>query len=208
MLRSVHAKRPFGAFRAVPPGESRPSGAHRFWVQTSLALMAAAAACGGDAAQSTSDTASADSAGVIDLAVACADALPVPAAMAVLDFIGHAEPQPLRFLNAVGTDSALPPAAEIAVQDKGPTFYWLEAQKNQDQIREKLSRDGPWATMLVLVRENTDHGDGTHSVRVGGRYIANAEDGVESPEKLYRVACQVDSTAAWVIKSVDSSGAN
>lgn len=140
-----------------------------------------------------------------DPAVACADARPVPSTIAVLDFIDHADPKPLRFLNAVGTDSALPPAAELLVQKKGPTFYWLDTERGQQQIREKLDGDGAWETMLVLVRENTEHADGTHTLRVGGRYVGAPNDGEESPEKRYTIGCQVDSVATWAITHIDSS---
>ena len=155
-------------------------------------------ACGGAPPR---DTAAAEDAAP-DPATACNAVRPEPVVLAVLDYIAAAEPKPLRFLNAVGSDSALPPAAEAAVQDKGPTFYWLAAEKNQQQIRDKLSRDGDWATMLVLVRGDVDNGDGTHLVRVGGRYVGAPHEGLVSPEKRYTVRCLVDSAATWSIADV------
>lgn len=176
----------------------------RHFVQSLTCLLLVG--CGGSAVPA--DSASADAAApagmTLDPALACEALRPLPPSIAVLDFIEHAVPKPLRFLNAVSTDSALPPAAELAVQKKGPTFYWLESERNQQQIREKLAGDGPWETLLVLMRENTDHADGTHTLRVGGRYVGASNDGDESPEKRYTIACQVDSVAAWVITRIDS----
>lgn len=143
----------------------------------------------------------------LDPALACRDISPSAAQIAVLDYITTAEPKPLRFLNAVATDSALPDDVALVVQDKGPTFYWLQDEKNQQQIRDKLAGDGSWATMLVLVRENTDHGDGTYTMRIGGRYVGAPNDGAVSPEKQYRLRCQVDgTTAAWAMDSTAGSG--
>ncbi len=169
------------------------------------ALLLAAAACGGSPETSAGD---APKQGMtLDPAVACRGTSPGAAQIAVLDYINTAEPKPLRFLNAAATDSALPDDVALVVQDKGPTFYWLQDEKNQQQIREKLAGDGNWATMLVLVRENTDHGDGTHTVRVGGRYVGEPNDGVVSPEKQYQLRCQVDgTTAVWAIDSTAGSG--
>lgn len=177
-----------------------------------LALTALAAACGGAASDSESGDADAPDATaeepvVLDPAVACRELRPAPVAMAVKDYIDSADPEPLRFLNAVSTDSALPPAAEIVVQEKGPTFYWLDSEKNQQQIREKLENGGVWPNMLVLVRQNDDQGDGTHVIRVGGRYIGAPHEGLESPEKRYTVQCQVDSVAVWAITDIAEAGA-
>ncbi len=166
-----------------------------------LATLSLAVACGG-----SQDNASASGSAVtLNPATACAISTPGPVTLAVRDFITTAEPRPLRFLNAVATDSALPEAAAALVQDKGPTFYWLSDEKSQQQIRSKLATGGDWPTMLVLLREHTDHGDGTHTVRIGGRYVERPNDGEVSPEKRYTVSCQTDSTAVWAITSGASS---
>ncbi len=165
-------------------------------------LLALLAACGGGSGDAAKAAALAEAeAVVLDPRTACVEVRPLPVARAVLDYITTAEPRPLRFLNAATTDSALPQAAEVVVQDKGPTFYWLPQENNQQQIREKLARDGDWATMLVVVREDADNGDGTHTVRVGGSYIGKPHEGLVSPEKRYTVRCQVDSVATWVMDS-------
>lgn len=137
----------------------------------------------------------------LDPATACNTLKPTPVAMAVRDYITTADPVPLRFLNAATTDSALPQAAAEVVQDKGPTFYWLPEEANRQQIRDKLARDGSWPTMLVVVREDRDSGDGTHLIRIAGHYIGSPHDGVESAEKQYLIVCQADSTATWVMQS-------
>ncbi len=160
----------------------------------SLLLFFTACGGGGDTAKSAGDGEA-----ELDVATACNSISPTADQLAVLDFIGTAEPKPWRFLTAVSTDSALSESAFDAVQGKGPTFYWLSDQKSQQQIREKLANDGDWATMLVLMRENRDNGDGTHTLRVAGRYVGEPHEGLESPEKRYTVQCQVDSVATWVI---------
>jgi len=157
-------------------------------------FIALLAACGGGSGASKKAEPDA-----LDPATACLTVQPQPVALAVLDYITTAEPKPLRFLNAVTTDSALPSAAEVVVQDKGPTFYWLPQEKNQLQIREKLERDGDWPTMLVVVRGDEVSADGSHAVRVGGSYIGQPHEALVSPEKRYTVRCQVDSVGTWVI---------
>lgn len=160
-------------------------------------LVTIAAACGGGAANS--DRAAQDVA--LDPATACNLLTPSPVAIAVLDYITTADPKPLRFLNAATTDSALPPAAEAVVKEKGPTFYWLPNEKNQQQIRDKLESGGEWPNMLVLVRELSDNGAGTTVVRIGGRYVGKPHEGRESPERRYTIRCQADSVATWVMDS-------
>ncbi len=166
------------------------------------ALLLLTAACGGSADSGKSG----GDAGQLDAAVACNTLSPTPDQMAVLDFISTAEPKPWRFLTAVSTDSALSEPAFEVVQKKGPTFYWLTDEKSQTQIRDKLARDGDWATMLVLMRENSDDGEGTHTLRIGGRYVGAPHEALESPEKRYSVQCKVDSVATWVM--TDGSGSS
>jgi hypothetical protein len=44
--------------------------------------------------------------------------------LAVAEYVKRATPKPQRFLNAVGTDSALPEVGVQALQDKGPTYLF------------------------------------------------------------------------------------
>ncbi len=167
-----------------------------------LPLVALLAACGGEASQAANDEPAPP-----DPATACLSSSPAPVALAVRDFITTAEPTPLRFLNAATTDSALPPLAAAVVQDKGPTFYWMPDEKSRQQVRDNLSRVGAWASMLVVVREDTDHGDGTKTVRVGGHYIGPPHEGIESPEKRYTISCRIDSLTSWTITHIAGPGA-
>jgi len=141
-----------------------------------------------------------------DPATACVGSSPVPVALAVQDFIGSAEPTPERFLNAATTDSALPAAAEAVVSRKGPMFYWLPDETAQQQMQAKLERDGPWVNMLVVVRGQLDGGDGTWTIRVGGKYIGGPQHGTESPEKRYTVSCIIGDTNAWKVTDVVVAG--
>jgi hypothetical protein len=141
-----------------------------------------------------------------DPATACIGTSPVPVAIAVQDFIRSAEPTPERFLNAATTDSALPAAAEVVVSRKGPMFYWLPDETAQQQMQAKLERDGPWVNMLVVVRGQLDGGDGTWTIRVGGKYIGGPQHGTESPEKRYTVSCILGDTNAWKVTDVAVAG--
>jgi hypothetical protein len=141
-----------------------------------------------------------------DPATACIGTAPAPVALAVQDFIGSAEPKPERFLNAATTDSALPGPAEAIVTRKGPTFYWLPDEASQQQMRAKLEGDGPWVNMLVVVRGQQDGGDGTWTIRVGGKYIGGELHGTESPEKRYTVSCIIGNPNAWKVTDATLAG--
>lgn len=141
-----------------------------------------------------------------DPATACIGTAPAPVALAVQDFINSAEPKPERFLNAATTDSALPSPAEAIVTRKGPTFYWLPDEASQQKMRAKLEGDGPWVNMLVVVRGQDDGGDGTWSIRVGGKYIGGELHGTESPEKRYTVSCIIGDTSAWKVTDASLTG--
>jgi hypothetical protein len=167
------------------------------------ALSAALLACGGAPER---QAASSEEPPPPDPATACLSATPTPVALAVTDFIGAAEPKPERFLTAATTDSALPQAAESVVSRKGPLFFWLPDPAMQAQMRAKLEGDGAWTNMLVVVREQTDHGDGTWTVRVGGRYIGGPSHGSESPEKSYTVSCLIGDPSAWKVTDAKLAG--
>lgn len=167
-----------------------------------LLLVAALQACGGGERASRAAAEGAPP----DPATACIGTAPVPVALAVQDFIGSAEPKPERFLNAAGTDSALPPAAESVVTRKGPMFYWLANDAAQQQMRTKLENDGPWVNMLVVVRSQEEAGDGTWTIRVGGTYIGGELHGTASPEKRYTVSCVIGDTNAWKVTDATVAG--
>ncbi len=167
------------------------------------ALTVALSGCGGAPDR---QAASADEPLPPDPATACLGAAPTPVALAVTDFIGAAEPKPERFLTAATTDSALPQAAEAVVSKEGPVFFWLPDPAMQAQMRAKLEGDGPWKNMLVVVREQSDHGDGTWTVRVGGRYVGGELHGTESPEKAYTVSCIIGDPSAWKVTNATLAG--
>jgi hypothetical protein len=176
---------------------------HRWQPLVAASLTAALVACGGAPER---QSAASDEPPPPDPATACLAATPTPVALAVTDFIGAAEPKPERFLTAATTDSALPQAAEAVVSRKGPLFFWLPDPAMQAQMRAKLEGDGPWTNMLVVVREQADRGDGTWTVRVGGRYVGGTLHGTESPEKAYTVSCIIGDPSAWKVTDATLAG--
>ncbi len=156
-----------------------------------LALAVLAAACGGG------DTPAADApkrAAAGAVADGCAAADTSPTVAAVLEYISTVTPTPNRFLTAAGSDSAVPDDALTLLQDKGPTFFYAGSDAAIAKLKEKLERDGPWPSLLVLFRGTASQPDGTVQVRLGGRYVANADDGRAADERTYTVRC-VD--GAW-----------
>jgi hypothetical protein len=163
-----------------------------------VALAAAAlllAACGGGGA--AGDRAAAET-GEADLAAACDAARPGTIAVAVADYIANVEPRPLRFLNAAASDSALPEEALKVLQDKGPTFYWLDGEKQQQQILDKLAGDGDWATLLVVLRGEERDEPGHAFVTLGGEFKGGKLAGTVVPERRIELRCTADS-AAWTV---------
>lgn len=152
-----------------------------------LALVLAAC---GDAPAKKAATADAPVAGAADAAPPCAASDTTALRAAVLEYITTTEPRPQRFLSAFGTDSALPEDGFIALQDKGPTYYWNDNPKNQQQVRDKLEAAGPYATMLVVYKGKTESDNGsTVAVTLGGHYVGGELEGKVAPVRTITVRC-------------------
>ena len=182
----------------------------RHFIPAAAVLLAFAAACGGNGDRAGAD---ANTVGKEQAAGAGAGTVPTCAngdttalALAVRDFITKAAPSAQRYLNAVGTDSALPEDGLKVLQDKGPTYFYSSDSSAQRQIREKLATDGPWATLLVVYRGQsaTDGGTGV-DVRLGGHYVGGEHDGKVHPTKRYGFRC--DSTGWTIASSAEEPGA-
>jgi hypothetical protein len=183
-----------------------PAVASRSVLRTTVALLLGlAAACGGDRAADagTGGKEQAARAGAGTTA-ACSKADTTAVALAVLDFIAKATPSAQRYLNAVGTDSALPDDGLKALQDKGPTYFYSSDSSAQRKLREKLAVDGPWATLLVVYRGQTATDSGV-DIRLGGHYVGGAHDGLTARTKRYGVRC--DSTGWKIASSAEEAGA-
>lgn len=119
--------------------------------------------------------------------------------LAVREFIAKAEPTPQRFLNAFGTDSALPEDGFKVLQDKGPTYFYSSDSAAQRKIRDKLAVAGPYASLLVVYHGQTaSEGGRAVEVRLAGQYVGATNDGAKLPTKRFAVRC--DSTG-WKIAS-------
>lgn len=166
-----------------------------------LTLIGLLTACSGDGASSaarraknTTATAAADTA-----LPPCAGRDTTALRAAVLSYITTTEPRPQRFLSPFGTDSTLPEDGFLALQDKGPTYYWNDNPKNQQQVRDKLDAAGPYATMLVVYKGRTESDNGrTVTVTLGGHYVGGELEGKVAPVRAITVRC--DSTGWRVPK--------
>lgn len=129
----------------------------------------------------------------------CANADTTALRLAVLDYITTADPRPQRFLSAFGTDSALPEDGFKALQDKGPTYFYNDNPKNQEQVKQKLASAGPYATMLVVYKGQAESDNGnTVTVTLGGHYVGGEHEGKVAPVREVTVRC--DSTG-WRLPS-------
>src|SRR5919202_4638786 len=73
-------------------------------------------------------------------------------AQAALAFVKEATPTPRRFLVAAGTDSALPDAGLMSLQNKGPTYLYPKDAAQQTKFRQQLAAKGDYPTLLVAYR--------------------------------------------------------
>ncbi len=103
-------------------------------------------------------------------------------------------PTPRRFLNAAGTDSALPDAVFSGIQRKGPAYLYPGDPAQRQAVLDKLSQVGDWPTLLVLWRGNEVVDDSTIAIRLGGHYVGGSDDGKPAPVKSMYFACD---TVPW-----------
>jgi hypothetical protein len=159
---------------------------HRLCLFGAVALLVA---CGGENTSRT-DT------GNMQAVASCASADSSAVRKAVLDYIMTAEPRPQRFLSAAGTDSAMQGDGMAVLQDKGPTFFYAGNEAALKKLREKLDNDGPYASMLVVMKGHEPSSDGlTETVTIAGHYIAGDLHGRVSPPRTFRFRCEA---GEWV----------
>src|SRR5690606_28126374 len=136
VLRAGHRSRQPGCERrdccmSRLPSESASlatRSAARAAVAVAAILVLAACGGGGGASEGTNGN-----------GVACADPMPDqllgPAVRAYLD---GREPRPLRFLSAAGSDSAMPNAGMLVLQDRGPTYFYPPDSAGRETVRQRL----------------------------------------------------------------------
>ncbi len=156
----------------------------RTYLAIGLSLPVLLAACGGDGSKPDAKSSNMQ-------AEACVTADSTAMALAVLDYITTAVPFPQRFLHAVGTDSAVSESGLKVLQKKGPTFYYAGSDDAKAKLREKLEVDGPYTTMLVVVRTHDVSPDSTkEAMTLAGHYVANAFHGQEAEPRTYQFRCE------------------
>ena len=152
------------------------------------AAVAAVAACGGGAATDKNAPRTPREALI---RAACHGGDDKVLRMAVTAYLKQAKPKPERFLNAAGTDSALPPVAVEVLQDKGPTYYFPGG--GETQARRMLHEKGDFTTLLVVPRPGSK-AERSATVRLGGHFVGGAEDGRPAGERTFTFSCD---SAGW-----------
>lgn len=117
-------------------------------------------------------------------------------ATAVTEYIKLARPTPQRFLFAATTDSGLPDPAVVALQNKGPTYFYPPDTAQRRKVRELLSSVGGYATLLVVRRPAPNPVDSQAVVRLGGHYVGGDQDGIEAPSRSLHFTCSAQ-TRQW-----------
>lgn len=111
-------------------------------------------------------------------------------AVAALRYIEKLEPRPRRFLNAVTTDSVLPPKVFEALQQKGPGYLFPPNPSDRATVLDKLTTVGPWAALLVTWK-GAQLLDGDHAViRLGGHFVVAEEGPVLAPRRAIHFTCE------------------
>ncbi|MGI8496406.1 MAG: hypothetical protein ACR2OG_02325 [Gemmatimonadaceae bacterium] len=150
------------------------------WPPYSLLAVAVVTACGG-AGRS---------------AAACAPPGDSVVAEGVTEYVRDSllTPRPLRFLASVGSDSALPEAGRVALQDKGPTYLYPVDAAQQAKVRAMLKQKGNFPTLVVFYRGLTQLPDGRAQLRLHGQFVGGANDGAPAPPRVLFFACD---SARW-----------
>ena len=111
-------------------------------------------------------------------------------AVSALKYIERLQPQPRRFLNAVTTDSALPPKVFEALQQKGPGYLFPPNPSDRAKVLDKLTTVGPWAALLVTWKGaqllDSEHG----VIRLGGHFIVVEEGQAMAPRRAIHFTCE------------------
>ncbi len=151
-----------------------------------VVLALALAACGGESQPRSGG----DEVPLAAAGSGCEQADSSVATLAVLDYITTAVPFPQRFLHAIGTDSALPDDGLKVLQAKGPTFYYAGSDAAKAKLRDKLENDGPFATLLVVMRSQDHSADGQReAITLAGHYVSNKDHGKELEPRTYQYRC-------------------
>ena len=142
-------------------------------------------ACSGESEQSDLDARAAPNA---PPRPRCADPRTSIVGDAVKNYVKLASPTPMRFLMAIGNDSALPEVGLSALQSIGPTYLFPPDAAQQAKVKAKLAEVGNYATLLVVLRDMRVT-SGNAAIRLGGVYVGGKEDGKRVPSRSLNFAC-------------------
>ncbi len=114
---------------------------------------------------------------------------------AVRVYVQSRQPTPLRFLSAVASDSAMPNAGMLVLQDMGPTYLYPPDSAARETVKNRLA-ESPWPS-LVVTYHGMQHVAGSEdaTVRLGGMWVAGELDGQHAGYEDVRFTC-VD--GGWV----------
>ena len=149
------------------------------------------AACGGDRAPKPGESLverARKQAASPNVPTQCAPGTDDALGLAVTAYVKDVQPKPQRFLASVGTDSALPEPARLALQDRGPTYLFPASAEQQAQMRAVLHEKGDYTTLLVVLREATRR-DSIVAVRLDGHFVGGEEEGKSTGPRRYQVTC-------------------
>jgi hypothetical protein len=109
--------------------------------------------------------------------------------LAVLAYIKASSPYPQRFLSPSGTDSSLPDIGVLALQEKGPTYFFPPDSAQRLKVRKKMDDVGPFTTLLVAWHGKHRDTDTSMVVRLGGTYIGGPHNAEPGTPRAFRFGC-------------------
>jgi hypothetical protein len=122
------------------------------------------------------------------------------AVAATLGYLRGLMPTPQRFLVAAGTDSGVPEPVRLALQGKGPTYYYTGTEAQRKAVRDKLASVGGYTTLLVVYRGIRVVDDTSAVARFGGWYVGGQHDGKAATPRAVHLSC---TPTGWQVARVE-----
>jgi|GEM_PF-2141487 len=129
----------------------------------------------------------------------------LPIQLALRHYVKQANPKPMRFLVAAGTDSALSEMGAKVLQEFGPMYYYAGNDAAKQKLRERLDLVGPFPALLVVKRRSAKPSGNTEVIRLGGHYLTGEHDGMQAAANEYTYVCR---PGGWEMKRVKAEGAS
>ena len=177
-------------------GSSRGLRASCAILTTAIAL----AGCGG--AADTENMEAMDS-----TAAACPTPTDSVIAQALETFISTRQPSAMRFLNPLGTDSAVPDPSSFPFTQNGRKMYlWPMTAEQQKTQQANMIALGSWVTMVVSYHGMSEMPDGRQSITFSGSYIDRANSGINIPRTPIYFDCKVEGAGRFVASDMTNPG--